>query len=126
MKMNNGLLKQIWEKLTEMPMHKAVRILAPKYFAEFGFQEVHKDHKDIESVIALTHCEVHFYHWKWDLGSYIKPLMPKLILCNVAETSIPYNFSGKKAWHEVDRQMKLIIEKYRPALEGDFSSWPNE
>jgi hypothetical protein len=40
---------------------------------------------------------------------------------------VPDDVDGpRRVRAEVERQMQLIVEKFRPALEGDFAGWPVE
>jgi len=121
-----GWFGKLWDKMTESSLHKIVAELAPAYFGTFGYEDARREYNGIQVRIFTQYCEVSFWDYKWDVGSAIKPRSGEYESKIVCEVPVHAKLAVRSAHlrTEIERQMKLIVERYRPALEGKFSGWP--
>ncbi len=112
----------LWDPGLKASVAKAAR----EHLSGFDYTGPTAEYGGTQYTISLHHCQISFWHYKMDVGSAIRPLSadPGVRYCSkqVAEEMV----AGRSVRAEVDRQMQLILESYRPVLEGQFADWPME
>lgn len=127
--MNWSSILKPWKRLLEAAfpsLEQAVTQAAARHFSEFGYVGMSKHFTGFQYAVQLQHCEVHFWYYKSDLGSAIRPLSPdpevRYASKQVDERTVPYS----QMTNEVDRQAEQIASRYRSVLLGEFGDWPTE
>lgn len=113
------------EALRPIGLADAVHSATSRHLAEFGYEGLRVEHGRQVAIATVQHCLISFYYHHEEVGSYLMPRSyerapdhRKLI-----SVDLVYPIPDWRVADEVDRQMRIIVERYANVLNGEHPDW---